>query len=73
MEVKQEYSLGYILERFSSMLEDKDSALEREEIRQLQRWLLVYLNRFERHQVNHRLQQYATGEKKSMLFEQRIA
>jgi len=57
MEAKQEYLIGNIVERFSSILLQENWTEEREEIRQLQTWLLVYLNRFDYHQVNPRLQQ----------------
>ncbi|WP_256498815.1 hypothetical protein [Chroococcidiopsis sp. CCNUC1] len=35
-------------------------------------WLLVYQNRFDHPQVNKHLRQYATGDRKLLLFEQRI-
>ncbi len=55
-----------------SMLEDGDWAEHREELSELSPWLLVHQNRFDRQQVNRRLQQYASGDKTSMLFEQTI-
>jgi hypothetical protein len=72
MEKKQDYSVRHLLERFSSMLENGDWAEHREELRELSPWLLVHQNRFDHKQVNRRLQQYASGDKTSMLFEQTI-
>lgn len=43
------------------MLENEDWAEHREELRELCPWLLVHQNRFERHEVNRRLQKYALG------------
>jgi hypothetical protein len=72
MEKKQDYSVRHLLERFSSMLENGDWAEHREQLSELSPWLLVHQNRFDRQQVNRRLQQYASGDKTSMLFEQTI-
>jgi hypothetical protein len=72
MKARQEYSVWHILERFGSMPEDEDWAEYSEELGELRPWLKVYLNRFDPHEVNRRLQQYAAGDKESMLFEQRI-
>lgn len=72
MKAKQEYSIFDTVERFKSLLEEGNWAECREKIRELQPMLLVYLNRFDRHTVNQRLQQYMTVGSESMLFEQRI-
>ncbi|AFZ11259.1 plasmid pRiA4b ORF-3 family protein [Crinalium epipsammum PCC 9333] len=72
METRQEYSGWHILERFGSMLEEEDWTEYREELCQLQTWLLVDQNHFDRAQVNSRLQQYASRDKELMLYEQGI-
>lgn len=72
MEARQKYSGWYLLERFSSMLEEGDWEEYREELCQLRPWLLVERNHFDRDEVNRRLQQYASGDKELMLCEQRI-
>jgi len=58
---RQQYSVGYVAQRLSEiLLEDAiDESLE--EIRQLDNWLAI--ERFDRHEVNHRLRQYASGDK----------
>lgn len=72
MQARQEYTVWDILERFAAMLKDEAVELDREEASELLTWLKVYQNRFDRQQVNRRLQQYASGDKTSMLFEQTI-
>ncbi len=72
MEKKQDYSVRHLLERFSSMLEDGDWAEHREELSELSPWLLVHQNRFERHEVNRRLQEYALGNYQRPLEQQEI-
>jgi hypothetical protein len=72
MKTRQEYPLWDMLERLAAMLKDEDVGLDREEASELLTWLSVYQNRFDCQQVNRRLQQYASREKTSMLFEQRI-
>lgn len=72
MKARQEYPVWDMLERFAAMLKDEDIELDREEASELLTWLKVYQNRFDRPQVNRRLQQYASGDKTSMLFEQTI-
>ncbi len=72
MEKKQDYSVRHLLERFSSMLEDGDWAGHWEELSELSPWLLVHQNRFDRHQVNRRLQQYVLGNYERPLEQQEI-
>ncbi|WP_219888895.1 plasmid pRiA4b ORF-3 family protein [Chroococcidiopsis cubana] len=72
MKAREEFSIWDVLERFGSMLESGNFVMDREEADELRTWLLVYLNRFDRHEVNRHLQQYTTGGKEPMLFEQRI-
>jgi hypothetical protein len=60
MEKKQEYWVGHIAERLSEIIEDEDIRDDIEEIYELRRWLIV--DNFDRHQVNHRLKQYAIGD-----------
>ncbi len=72
MKAGQEYPLWDMLERLVAMLTDEDVELDREETSKLMTWLKVYQNRFDCQQVNRRLQQYASGDKTSMLFEQTI-
>ena len=55
----------------SLQLEDEDFPEYKEELCELYPWLLVYLNRFDRQEVNQGLQQYVAGDKE-MLFKQRI-
>jgi hypothetical protein len=71
MKAKQKYSIWHIFESFGSMPEDEDFPEYKEELCELYPWLLVYLNRFDRQEVNQRLQQYVAGDKE-MLFKQRI-
>jgi hypothetical protein len=56
MTAKQEYFIGDIVEKFSSILQEEKWVEEREQIRELQTWLLVYLNQFDYKQVNQRFQ-----------------
>lgn len=72
MKARQEYPVWDMLERFAAMLKDEAVELDREEASELLTWLSVHQNRFDRQQVNRRLQQYASGDKTSMLFEQTI-
>jgi len=72
MKARQEYPVWDMLERFAAMLKDEAVELDREEASELLTWLSVHQNRFDRPQVNRRLQQYASGDKTSMLFEQTI-
>ncbi len=69
MAQKQEYSVRYIANRFSEIMEEGDIPGNIEEMYELRQWLMV--NHFDRQKVNQRLQQYAAGDKE-MLFEQRI-
>lgn len=69
MAQKQEYSVIYIANRFSEILEEGDIPGNIEEMYELRQWLMV--NHFDRQKVNQSLQQYAAGDKE-MLFEQRI-
>ncbi len=72
MKAREEFFIWEQLERFRLMLEDEDSVIDKEEASELLTWLLVEQNRFDRQKVNQRLQQYAIGDEKAMLFEQRI-
>ncbi len=53
-------------------LNDENYEIDREEAAKLQTWLLVYENKFDRHLVNERLEQYILGNRESMLFDQEI-
>ncbi len=72
LKARQEYPVWDMLERLAPMLRNEDVELDREEVSELLTWLKLYQNRFDRPQVNQRLQQYASGDKTSMLFEQTI-
>lgn len=72
LEKKQDYSVWYLLERFSSMVEDGDWAEHRDELSELSPWLLVHQNRFARREVNRRLQQYALSNYERSLEQQEI-
>lgn len=54
------------------MLEDGDWAEHREELSELCPWLLVHQNRFGRHEVNRRLQEYALGNYEKLSEQQEI-
>jgi hypothetical protein len=72
MTAREEYSLLDILEVVTSFLEDENYVIDAEEAVKLRNWLLIYENKLDREQINQRLQQYATGDSKSMLFKQEI-
>ncbi|NET47129.1 plasmid pRiA4b ORF-3 family protein [Okeania sp. SIO2B3] len=72
MKARDEFSVHKFLELLSSLLEDKNIEIDREEIAQLQTWLKVYQNKFDRQLVNKRLKQYSQGDKESILFKQEI-
>jgi Plasmid pRiA4b ORF-3-like protein len=72
MAQKQHYSNWYISERLEAIEEKIETEEDEmsdyiEEIDNLRRWQMV--NYFDREQVNSRLQQYATGDSVSRLFE----
>lgn len=69
MAQKQEYSVRYIANRFSEIVDEGDMPGNIEEIYELRQWLMV--DHFDRQKVNQLLQQYAAGDKE-MLFEQEI-
>ena len=72
MNFQDEFSLLDVWEFVTSILEDKNSEIDREEAIKLQTWLLVYENKFDRHLVNERLEQYMLGNRQSIFFEQEI-
>ncbi|MBD2309934.1 plasmid pRiA4b ORF-3 family protein [Chroococcidiopsis sp. FACHB-1243] len=72
MKAREEFLIWDVLERFASMLRDGNFDMDKEEASELLTWLLVYQNRFDHPQVNKHLRQYATGDRKLLLFEQRI-
>lgn len=72
MKTKEEFFLADVLDRFVSMLRDDNVDIDREEVREMFIWLSVYQNRFDRIRVNKHLRQYATGDRKSLFFEQVI-
>lgn len=72
MNFQDEFSLLDVLEFVTSILEDKNSEIDREEAAKLQTWLLVYENKFNRHLVNKRLHQYSLQNTESRLFEEKI-
>jgi Plasmid pRiA4b ORF-3-like protein len=72
MKTKEEFFLADVLERLVSMLRDDNVDIDREEVREMLIWLSVYQNRFDRIRVNKHLRQYATGDRKSLFFEQVI-
>jgi hypothetical protein len=72
MKFQDEFSLLDVLDFVTSILEDENYEIDREEAAKLQTWLLVYENKFDRQLVNERLQQYSQGNRESMLFEQEI-
>ncbi len=72
MKTREEFFISDVLERLTSMLRDGNFDMDREEAARMLTWLLVYQNRFDRLQVNQHLQKYATGDRKSLFFEQGI-
>ncbi len=69
MAKRQQYWVGYIAERITEIVEAEEISDSIEEISQLRQWLLV--NHFDLAHINSRLKQYATGDRQSILFEQR--
>ena len=72
MKFKDEFSLLDVLDFVTSILEDENAEIDREEAAKLQTWLSVYENKFDRHLVNERLEQYILGNRESILFDQEI-
>lgn len=72
MKFQDEFSLLDVLDFVTSILEDENSEIDREEAAKLQTWLLVYQNKFDRQMVNQRLLSYSQGFRESILFEQKI-
>jgi hypothetical protein len=72
MKFQDQFSVLDVLELLSSILEDKNYEIDREEAAKLQTWLLVYQNKFNRYLVNEGLQQYSQGNRESILFEEKI-
>ena len=71
MKFQDEFSLLDVLDFVTSILEDENAEIDREEAAKLQTWLLVYQNKFDRQLVNERLEQYMLGNRES-IFEQEI-
>ena len=70
--MKNEFSIFDVLELVTSILEEKNSEIDKEEAAKLKTWLKVYQNKFDRHRVNQSLEQYILKDRESILLEQEI-